>query len=356
MRRLNDEGAVAVIIVFLIVVLVGMAMLVVDVGALWSERRQLQNGADSGSLAVAQQCAAGDCSGYQSQAQTYADDNSIDGGSNVEEVCGSTADGLPACTDPPSSTPSGQGWVMVETQTGTEAGPGLVPPFLAQALVPSYDGTTVHASAVAHWGAPSGISGGLPLTLSTCEWLDATGDGATYATAPPTTSGPWPTDSAGLSLERTIYLQSSTQAGDCYAGPSGADLPGGFGWLQPDSGSCEATTTTGWFDDLTGVAVPNGCKDDLAALVGQPIFVPVFDAVNGLNGTNGEYQLAGYAAFYLTGYHFPGVTAESLVTGSAPCSGQQKCISGFFTQALAPSGGVIGDGPSMGATIVGLAP
>ena len=358
MRRLNDDGATAIFVVIVIVVLIGMTAMVVDVGALWSERRQLQNGADAGSLAVAQMCAGGDCSGYLTEAETYADDNSNDAASNVEEVCGSTSNGLPACTDPPATTPSGEGWVMVRTQTGTDAGPGLVPPVFAQVLVPGYSGGTVHASAIAHWGAPSGIAGGLPLTFSECEWLAATGGGTSYAPPPPypdPVTG-WPTDSNGASLERTIYFHDTTAAGFCGAGPSGADLSGGFGWLQPDSGSCEATTTTGWFDDKTGVAVPTGCKDDLAAFVGQLIYVPIFDDTNGLTGTNGEYQLSGYAAFYLTGYSFPGATQKSLVTGHAPCSGSSNCISGFFTQALIPQGGTVGDGPSMGATVVGLAP
>ena len=38
-------------------VLVGMAALVVDVGAVVEEKRQLQNGADAAALAVAQSCA-----------------------------------------------------------------------------------------------------------------------------------------------------------------------------------------------------------------------------------------------------------------------------------------------------------
>ena len=357
MRRLTaDTGAVAVIVVVLVVVLFGMAAMVVDVASLWSERRQLQNGADAGALAVAQVCAGGSCDGYQDEAQLYADDNANDDTANVEEVCGSTDAGLPTCAVPPDVTPAGQGWVRVSTRTGDVSGPGVVPPLLAKVLVPGYTGSTVHTVATANWGAPSGLEGGLPITFSECEWLAATGDGASYAPAPPYSSG-WPTDASGTSLERTIYFHDTTAAGFCDAGPSGADLSGGFGWLQPDDDDCEATTTTGWFDDKTGAAVPNGCKPELEGLVGQLIFIPVFNETNGLTGTNGEYALAGYAAFYLTGYSFPGATHKSLVTEAAPCSGAQNCISGFFTQSLLPQGGgVVGDGPSMGATVVGLAP
>ena len=356
MRRVNDEGAVAIIVVILIVVLVGMAMLVVDVGALWSERRQLQNGADSSSLAVAQSCAAGDCSDYQTQAQTYADDNSIDNASNVEEVCGSIDDGLPACTNPPSSVPSGQGWVMVKTQTGTDAGPGLVPPFLAQALVPGYNGTTVHASAIAHWGAPSGISGGFALTFSECEWLDATTGG--YAPYAELEAHNWPAAGTG-SMERTIYLHDTAAAGSCGAGPAGSDLPGGFGWLDNTADSCYATTdANNELDVDPGADVSNPCKAALDKSLGTAVYVPVFDSTNDLNGNNGAYNVAGYAAFFMTGYYLGSVKQESMVTGAYPCSHDDRCISGFFTQALVPQGGSIGNDPTtnMGATVVGLAP
>jgi hypothetical protein len=358
MRRVNDEGAVAVLLVIVVVVLIGMAAMVVDVGALWSERRQLQNGADAGSLAVAQLCAGGDCSGYATEAQNYANENSNDGASNVQEVCGSVSAGLPACGDPPSTTPSGQGWAMVETQTGTSAGPGLLPPFLAQALVPGYNGQTVHAASIANWGAPSGITGGLALTFSECEWLDATEQGTQYASYTDLAAGVWPTDSSGASLERTIYLHDTSNALPCPAGPAGSDLPGGFGWLDDTGSTCYATTdSNGQLDVNTGIDTSNPCKTALDESLNTVIYVPVFDSTNGLNGTNGAYSIAGYAAFYLTGYYLGGGAKQvSAVTQTYPCDGSYRCISGFFTQGLVPQGGSVGDGPSMGATVVGLAP
>lgn len=359
MRRLTgDDGVTAVLVALLAVVLFGMGAMVVDVGSLWSERRQLQNGADAGALAVAETCAAGTCDATLPAG--YADGNSNDNASNVEEVCGSPSSGLPACTDPPSTTPVGVGWVMVRTQTGSDNGSGIVPPILAKTLVPDDNGSTVHARAVANWGSPAGIAGGLPLTFSECEWLAATDSGSNYAPAPPYPTAAdgstvYPTDSSGNSVERTIYFHDTSLAGFCDAGPSGADLSGGFGWLQPDS-TCAATTTDDWFDDKTGVAVPSGCKTDMQALVGTVIFIPVFDETNGLTGTNGEYHIASYAAFFLTGYRFPGAVANSLVTNQPPCNGSDDCISGFFVQAqMSSSNAVVGDGPSMGANVVGLA-
>ena len=359
MRRLNDdEGATAVLVAIVLVVLIGIAAMVVDVGALWSERRQLQNGADAGSLAIAQMCAGGSCSGYATEAQSYADDNSNDNASNVQEVCGSSPDGvLPACIDPPATTPGGEGWVMVETQTGTNSGAGVVPTFLAQALVSGYNGETVHASSIANWGAPTGISGGFALTFSECEWLAATDGGTQYASYADLVAHHWPTDSAGNSLERTIYLHDTTAAGYCNAGPAGSDLPGGFGWLDNTNNSCYATTdSSGQLDVNTGTDVSNACKAALDASLGTVVYVPVFDATNGLNGTNGAYSVAGYAAFFMTGYYLGSVKQQSMVTGRYPCSGSDRCISGFFTQGLVPQGGTVGSGSTtnMGATVVGL--
>jgi hypothetical protein len=362
------------------VVLFAFGAFAIDISSLWAERRQVQNGADAASLAVAQSCAAGDCnsgSGYELLAQQYADDNANDNASNVPEVCGPASSGLPTCTDPPTTTPPGDGWVMVRTQTGNDDGAGVVPPILAKFLVPGYDGSTVKTYAIANWGAPQGVDGGLALTFSACEWLEAVGvdsidDQATaaYPAPPPypnTTDASipakyspagWPVDASGDSMERTIYLHDTSAAGTCPAGPAGSDLPGGFGWLDNTDDTCYATTNAD--DQLTvdpGNNVTNPCKDALDASLGTVIYLPVFDSTNDLNGNNGAYNIAGYAAFYMTGYYLGSVKEPSAVTGDYPCSGQARCISGFFTEALSANDGntgVVGDGPSFGASIVGL--
>ena len=74
-----------------------MGALVIDVGQLYAERAQLQNGADAGAMAVAKSCAAGPCA--PATAVAYADANAADGVSAVRLVCGSG--GLGAC---PAST------------------------------------------------------------------------------------------------------------------------------------------------------------------------------------------------------------------------------------------------------------
>ena len=89
----RESGAIIVIVAVLLVggVLIGMAALSIDVGSLYAERRQLQNGADSAALAVAQDaarsCSTGSCV-PTTRAQTYANSNAKDGASSVLEVCG----------------------------------------------------------------------------------------------------------------------------------------------------------------------------------------------------------------------------------------------------------------------------
>lgn len=386
MRRLTqDDGAVAVIVAILAVVLFGFGAFAIDISSLWAERRQVQNGADAASLAVAQLCAAGNCNsgaGYQALATQYADDNANDNLSNVQDVCGNGPSLSPCVNGPMPSAVPGEGWVRVRTRTGNDAGFGVVPPTLGQLLVPGYNGSTVRTYAIANWGAPASITGGLALTFSACEWLSAVGAtidadgnyvGATYAAPPPypNLSGSpgygstgWPVDANGQSLERTIYFHGSASAGTCDAGPAGSDLPGGFGWLDTTSNNtCYATTSAdGTLPVNTGSDVSNACKAALDASLGVNggvIDIPVYGTTNGVNGTNGGYYVVGYAAFYMTGYFFNNgnLNYASPVTGHVPCGGSERCISGFFTQALDSgphNSGVVGSGASLGANIVGL--
>lgn len=340
-RTEAERGSVAVVVALCLVVFMGFGALVIDIGAVYQEKRELQNGADAAALAVAKDCANGACGLYTVTAETYADANADDLASDVFEVCG-TATGLPGCAVPVSA-PSGAKYVKVTTSTrDAESGGDQVRFGLAKIF--GIDGKTVQASAVAALGSPGGLTSALPLTISLCEFETSTATG--FAPPPPYTSG-YPT-------ETTLYFHDTTGASACPSGPAGSDLPGGFGWLDVNQDCVATTSADNWFDDKTGRPPPGSCDPvDLSALVGQIIYVPVFDAVNGLNGTNGEYHIGGYAAFFMTGYSILGQYKHaSLVTGSFPCTGQASCISGFFTQSLASAPGVTFGGTDMGVTIV----
>ncbi len=355
-RMRKDEGAVSVLVAVCMTALLGVGALVLDVGSLYAERRELQNGADAAVLSLAQDCplAAG-CSTDTSPGGTAgskANENANDGAATVSEICG-TGTNLSACAPaspagwdcrPVPDALAAAPYVQVRTETRRTGGGNLMPPLLARVLAPGYTGSTVRSCARASWGPPSGLTSQLPMTISMCEFQHYTSAG--LAPPPPYTSGYPP--------ERIIYFHNNTDdAPPCPAGPSGSDLPGGFGWLDTTEDCVATTDTTGMVDDSTGVPPPNSCDDaELLAMRGQIVNVPIFDQTNDLTGANGAYHITGYAAFYLTGYVFPSAKATSLVTGSYPCRGADHCISGFFTTNPSPATGTIGSGPSMGVTVV----
>jgi hypothetical protein len=233
----------------------------------------------------------------------------------------------------------------VRTATATAGGGTLLPPTFARALSGNagYTGTQVQACAQAAWGA-EGSGSALPLALSMCEWNAATAAGASYAPSPP--YPPYPPGEVALKLH-----SATDTVGGCTI--SGKALPGGFGWL--DSGTnCQKTTIAGGVVSADPGVSASSCADQLASLVGTVLPLPVFDEASG-TGAGGQYRIKGFAAFYLSGYVLPGahpttVNPPGTVT---KCKGSDKCIYGWFTQSLAPTGLSIG-GPSMGARAVAL--
>ena len=307
MRRLNDDrGATVVIAAIVVVVLLGMAGLVVDVGALYQERRELQNGADAAVLAIAESCGIGRACGTayaNAAAAQYAGANAEDGFTTVADVN----------LDEAGKT------VTVRTRTLTEDGSAKVEPFFARVL--GFDGATVEATATAIWGNPRQLRSTIPLIISECEFPFE----ADLPTAP-----------------RTIYFHDGASIEPCNA-IAGMDtdgdgkLSGGFGWLV-SSGGCEVSlTSSSWVTDDPGASPTSGCDVDfLASLVGEEVPLPFFVDTDGL-GSNGRYFIGGFGMFHITGYNFGGGFKQPSLK-DAPCSGDERCISGYFTT------GVIYDG------------
>jgi len=150
----------------------------------------------------------------------------------------------------------------------------------------------------------------------------------------------------------TIYFHGSST---CHAGPSGQDLPGGFGWLESTSGFCEAETS---IDDWVGIdpgASPTSECDhrELESIVGTVVLLPYFDGHRG-TGSNAEYHIFGYGAIYVTGYNFAGQFKErSLIDNRFPCGGSDRCIQGYMIGDWRASGNS-GGGPDLGVTSVQL--
>ena len=308
MQRLTDDrGAVAVVVALLMVPLIGFAAVALDVAAMWATRQQLQIGADAGAFAVAQDCAKGSCGSPSGTAQGLASQNM-----NADIATATAA-------------------LNAASQRVTVTNSAVRQHWFAPVL--GIDSSTIRASATAVWGTPTGGTAVLPIAFSWCEFLWQT-------------SGGLPTGSAPTTIHFT-----KTSSAPC-KGPSGNHVPGGFGWLPVDTGSCQTTSVIGkWIESKTGASAPSSCSPaDFQAVLNRPVLLPIFDTYVG-SGSNATYHVYAYAAFRLTGYNFPGQYSFNTT-----CPSNDRCIHGYFvrfvdlTEAFSYGSGA----PDLGAAVVEL--
>ena len=359
----DERGAIGVLIGVLIGggVLLGMGALAIDVGQLYQNRAELQNGADAAALAVADSCALGTCTaGIAGQYATGTASKLTGNNAAVDLVCGSGT-GMSACpgstgtmVDCPANPSAGTNYVDVHTSTLTAGGSTLLPPVFARTLLGNrgYAGTNVKACAQAEWGAPSS-SDTIAFTISACSWYVYTNNGTNFAPPPPYPPNPLP----AASFDHIMFehgSQGSKTTGCPPYQPSGQDAPGNFGWTD-DSGNCSVPINNGSYGGNTGASISNDCK---TALINDQanktvVYLPVYSAISG-TGTGVTYTLLGFAAFVITGYHIGGgFTASDWLNPANNCKGSNFCIDGYFTHGLIPSTGGLG-GHDLGASIVKL--
>ena len=381
LRDDGGRGAIAVIVAVLIGsgVLLGVAALVADVGQLYQNRAELQNGADAAALAVAKSCANGTCPASLPAASTIAtplaaaNASKLTGGkANVTSVCGANGAvgvGSGTCSFAaksvcPPNPPAGANYVDVMTSTLLPNGSTVLPPVFAGALTGSKSGSTVYACAQAEWGAPLS-STAIGFTISGCMWnmgtgvTDKNGNGnnpPTFAPPPPYNESDPATRATLKPFDQVIYLKGEPKGDFCATLPNGAAAPGNFGWTSKSN--CQVTITAGQYPGSTGNTGGNDCEPLMQGYwQNQTVLdVPVYDP-NSVTGTGGNvgYKLLGFAPFVMTGFSLPGSAgnATDWVTGKAPCNGGAWCVSGFFTHALVPTSGTLG-GSYMGLAIVKL--
>jgi hypothetical protein len=80
------------------------------------------------------------------------------------------------------------------------------------------------------------------------------------------------------------------------------------------------------------------------------VSVPIFDAVNGLTGSNGEYHIVGFAAFHITGYQLAGDTWPAGMSCPESPGASGRCFRGYFTETTTSGDGF--GGPDMGVTVI----
>jgi Flp pilus assembly protein TadG len=315
----GERGAISVLVAILMVTLLGFTALAVDVGMLYAERTQLRNGADAAALAIAQKCARNindaDCATTSALARSLANGNARDGASNIASlVLDKTA-----------------GTVKV-TAGAQEAGqaPNRVSLFLARVL--GFNDAAVTAGATVQWGQPVAGPTAFPLTFSICQIKNQV-DG---------------------SLQR-LQSHGDDANPDCMYGPSGAPVPGGFGWLTSNPGVCGGfiDINAGDAPNSSGNSYPKDCDSLLTQWAadingGKDVIVllPVFNRVTG-TGTNAKYKLISFAAFKVKGWNFSGNNGlpESFqnkppaIASSLKCDGNCRGIIGSFVQYVSLADG-----------------
>jgi hypothetical protein len=360
--RRDERGAIGILVAVLLGagVLTGMGALVVDVGQLYQERAELQNSADAAALGVARSCVLGLCNPLV--AQLYADANAsklTGGAAGVSLVCGSGL-GLGFC---PGSTgkltdcppPIGANYVNVYTSTRTGSGSTLLPPVFGRTLLgSSYNGTNVLACAQATWGAPSSATT-IALTISACEWDQATNLGTTFAPSPPYPPNPAPSSF----LDQVLQFNSATGTG-CASEPSGADEAGTFSWIAKPRGICTTGVNPPTITGRTRTTVSFSCQLLLQSAQNNktPMLVPIYVAASRSGGIP-VYTLKGFADFVVTGYNLdtgpfsPNFFASDWLNPSNTCQGNNYCINGYFTRGVIPSTGTF-NGVYLGAAGIDL--
>ncbi len=354
--RRDEQGAVAVLVALLIGcgVLTGMAALVVDVAQLYQERAELQNGADAAAIGVAKSCALGTCD--PTVAQQYANGNASNltgRAEGISLVCGSGA--LGACppstgtgTDCPAAPPAGVNYVDVHTSTKTASGSTLLPPVFAGTLLGAgYHGTTVLACAQAEWGAPSAATT-VAVTISACEWDQATQQGTVFAPAPPYQQG-----LPAQSFDQVLTLNPTNGTG-CATEPAGADGPLTFGWAADQTGNCALSVNGPTYPGQITTSVSQSCESvlDYSQDNDVPILVPIYVSVTNAGG-NLTYTLRGFAHFVVTGYNMPGFSDLDWLDPANNCHGTQYCLNGYFVQGVIPATGGL-TGTNLGVSIIDL--
>lgn len=272
-HRDRERGGISIIVALLMLVILGFTAIAVDVGMLYSEKAQLQNGADAAALLVAQKCAKSeadpDCAATSSLAASVLSSNALDNRSNVKSFALDKANR------------------QVNVTAGAKelgAEPNKVTLFFANAL--GVSSAEVNASASARWGSPVKGPVIFPITVSICQVRGTAG------------------------VMQLLQLHGKNANADCLYGPSGAAVEGGFGGLKQDDTACGAfidlAASTGGGD--TGNNPPPRCEatlnswaTDMNAGKDVILLLPIFNSVTG-TGSGAVYGLTTFAAFKVVGW------------------------------------------------------
>lgn len=312
----DDSGAVAVIVAISMIVVLAMAALVVDIGAIQSRRAQLQEAVDSAAMGIAQQCAKAPATTLASCASTVL----------ATAQATATTLGTDNLAGAIIGTPVFTSTTVKVTATSTQVG------IFSGLFGSSSKGLT--ASATAKWVPPVWP---LPLAFHECAL-------------------PAPSSSTKVFL-RTDALDLLNLF-DTSCGLLG-DVTGAIGarWSVGANCSFDVDLLT-WVGGTLSNLLPSECVSMVTSLPGKEVIVPVYSNVLGPIIINGVllgqgYQVQKYALIQLTGYDFNSLTILHVSTGGPKympgnpqcpsllgfelplCQGLQGYLVGYLTPAEA---------------------
>jgi hypothetical protein len=280
-RRMRDEtGATTVIVAIMMTVVLGMAALVIDIGAAEARRAQLQDAADAAAVGIAQRCFDSALTGPAS----------CDGG--VVGAATATASGY--ALDNMNDRSAAVSGVVFTADTVKVSLTSEQPSFFARIF--DVTSTTIRTDATAKWSQPT-----LPLPL------------AYHACALPA-----PSDTSVQFLRYDLLDLNLTS---CGLVPGVVDLLGP-GWvtqadlLSLDDGLSLLNSDCTFDLDLVAYVsttltkvLPTQCSHLLPSLIGRQVLLPVYDrvlvpiVVDGVLLGQGM-QIQKYALVEVTGYDF----------------------------------------------------
>lgn len=282
MRR-NDDGAISVIFAVSFVGLIGFMAMAIDMGVVYVARRELNQATDAAALAAAQEVALGS-PGCPVVAVDYLDSN-VSGATLVD--C--QHDALSFDDDNPFDNDREVSVVASKVVQLNFAG------------VFGHSTSTVHSTSEAEFGPLKAATGLRPFGL--CS--ESPGFRAWQASGHSTTA-----------TFRIDYTKDSPT--DC-----GTETPGNWGLIDFNGGANSNAELSSWVaSGYPGeVEIPNWTPGDTGAfsnplniggIVGQQIFLPVFDQVNG-NGSNASFHLQGIVAVKITDFQANGSESQRFI-------------------------------------------
>ena len=330
-RLRSQDGQVIVLVAVFMTAFIGMAALVVDVGAWFHQQRATQTTVDAAALAGAQ--ALPNTGAARALALQYAADNGAGGTITSGDITFSS-------NYQPNDT------IVVKKAQGSGS-------FFAKIF--GIGSTTVHAHAAAMYGVPSEALYVAPIVVSKLH-PDITGSACPGWVNPDGSTAPC----FGPTNQTTLTLGKNGAPGafdllnlDCFStiNPTDPTSP-----CTNTNGTVGASTMANWISDGYDKYLPlggyysdpgakyNGNEIDnaLNARLGTELLFPVYDTLVD-QGSNASYRIIGWIGFHLL---------------SGSLQGQTGTLTGYFTQVLwqgiLPKGGTPPGQNNFGMTSVAL--